>query len=285
MKASDHNEHIGHKIQSTPFRFCHVTPDSPCYCMPLHHHSSFEIVRVLSGNLSIQINDQCVNAVSSDIILINQENEHSYSPDDCVYQLINFDTDELMRHTSLRKGIQHIFTNNNATILPLSSVDHAELYHIAVKLFELASTESDDNDLLILSALYELLGTIYRQRHFTENRAYSVAENKFKFLIEYIENNYAQRISVEDMARVSCMSNSYFTTIFKDFFGKTPVQYLNAYRVERASTMLSDRSLSITEVAYRCGFTDSSYFVKVFKKYKNIAPRDYRRALTDSDTD
>ena len=58
-------------------------------------------------------------------------------------------------------------------------------------------------------------------------------------------------------------------------FRSTPVDYLNYYRIERACHILTTTELPVTEVAYRCGFNDSSYFVKTFRKYMGITPRAY----------
>jgi AraC-like DNA-binding protein len=55
------------------------------------------------------------------------------------------------------------------------------------------------------------------------------------------------------------------------------MDYLSYYRVERACHLLAATSVTVTETAYRCGFNDSSYFVKIFKKYKGTTPRQYRK--------
>jgi len=67
--------------------------------------------------------------------------------------------------------------------------------------------------------------------------------------------------------------------VFRDTFQQTPIDYLNYYRIEQACLLLAETLLPITEVAYRCGFNDSAYFVKVFKKYKKLTPKKYRDSL------
>jgi AraC-like DNA-binding protein len=59
---------------------------------------------------------------------------------------------------------------------------------------------------------------------------------------------------------------------------RTPIDYLNYYRIERACFKLVSTNLSITEVAFECGFNDLSYFIKTFKKYKAITPKQYLKA-------
>ena len=57
---------------------------------------------------------------------------------------------------------------------------------------------------------------------------------------------------------------------------RSPIDYLNYYRIETACLRLSSTEESITDIAYGCGFNDLSYFIKIFKKYKGVSPRKYR---------
>ena len=66
----------------------------------------------------------------------------------------------------------------------------------------------------------------------------------------------------------------------KELTGKTPVEYLNSYRVERACRKLLGSDLSITQIAYGSGFNDLSYFIKTFKKIKGSSPSIYRKTIT-----
>jgi len=60
---------------------------------------------------------------------------------------------------------------------------------------------------------------------------------------------------------------------------KTPVEYLNSYRIEKASRKLLNTDMSVTSVAFSCGFNDLSYFIKTFKAIKGITPAKYRKGL------
>ena len=122
----------------------------------------------------------------------------------------------------------------------------------------------------------ELLGAIYSNHHYTRISNDATRSKTFKPLLEFIKENYMKQITLVEMAQISNMSASHFSLTFHEFFGQTPIDFLNSYRVEHACMLLSNSELSITEVAYQCGFNDSSYFVKVFKKYKNITPKRYR---------
>lgn len=169
-----------------------------------------------------------------------------------------------------------IFTNSNVNILPFSPIDHTDIYHKAISLFDLVSMDSEDYDLSVLGALFQLLGSIYTQHHYTENHKISTNEIRFKPLLQYIENHYMQPITLKEMAQVSCMSISHFSAMFRDFFSESPMDYLNSYRIERACLLLNNSNYSVTEIAHLCGFNDSAYFSKVFKKHKHLTPKKYR---------
>ena len=71
------------------------------------------------------------------------------------------------------------------------------------------------------------------------------------------------------------MNPKYFCRYFRSMTERTPIDYLNYYRIECACEMLSTKDISIKEVALSCGFNDESYFIKTFHKYKGITPKQF----------
>lgn len=276
MLGLDYNERVAHEMQNIPLSFYHVDEHHPAYHAPLHWHRPSEIVRVISGKLKMYLDGKKMIVLPGEILFINQEIIHGFFPIDCVYEIINFDAEELLLRTSLCKDALRIFTNSHVSVLPFHETADASIHHLANQLFTFASTDAPDNSLLVLGALFELLGTIYAKHHYIENFKISTNVKFFKPLLEYIEKSFMKPITLADMAQVSGMSVSHFSALFHDFFRQTPIDYLNSYRIERACLFLINSDISVTEVAYLCGFNDSAYFVKVFKKYKNITPKKYR---------
>lgn len=280
MLGLDYNERVAHEMQNIPLSYYYVDKNHPAYHAPLHWHRPSEIVRVLSGKLKMYLDGKKIFVMPGDILFINQEIIHGFSPIDCVYEIINFDADEILFRTSLCKDALRIFTSSHVSVLPFHPTENASLHHIANQLFTFASVESEDLGLLVLGVLFELLGTIYAKHHYTENFKSSTNAKLFKPLLEYIEKSYMKPITLAEMAQVSGMSTSHFSVLFHNFFRQTPIDYLNSYRIERACLFLINSDLSVTEIAYQCGFNDSTYFVKVFKKYKKITPKKYRSSLS-----
>jgi AraC-like DNA-binding protein/ligand-binding sensor protein len=92
----------------------------------------------------------------------------------------------------------------------------------------------------------------------------------------FIWENYTHKISLKEIARASGLSAPYFSTIFKEEMGENLSSYLNRIRVEKASRMLTETDISLSEIAGSCGFEDQSWFSKTFKHYIGVSPGKYR---------
>ena len=86
-------------------------------------------------------------------------------------------------------------------------------------------------------------------------------------------------LSLDDLAEVAGMNPKYFCRVFRSLTNHSPVDYLNFYRIEQAANLLDSTDLPVTEVGNQCGFWESSYFTKVFRKYKGVTPARYRQSV------
>ena len=93
---------------------------------------------------------------------------------------------------------------------------------------------------------------------------------------EYVKNNYAKKITLDDISGYVYLSKSYLSKIFKEEMNLSLTAFINNIRVEKSKLMLTDNSLPLVEVASLAGFEDQSYFNKVFKKTVGISPGKYR---------
>jgi len=93
----------------------------------------------------------------------------------------------------------------------------------------------------------------------------------------YIRENLTRKISLGEIAKVAGLSAPYFSTIFKEEMGENLSSYVNRQRVEKASKLLLETDLSLSEIAAGCCFQDQSWFSKIFKSFTGISPGKYRR--------
>lgn len=105
------------------------------------------------------------------------------------------------------------------------------------------------------------------------------AKLKTEKAIKHISENYQKKIRVDTLAAECNYSVTAFCSIFKRENGKSAMEYLNCYRVNKAKKLLSDTLLSVSSIAHHCGFEDVSYFVKVFKHCEEVTPSRYRKSL------
>ncbi|MBR5295775.1 MAG: helix-turn-helix transcriptional regulator [Clostridia bacterium] len=95
--------------------------------------------------------------------------------------------------------------------------------------------------------------------------------------IEYMENNYKEKIAIKDVAARVNLSPSHFFNVFKKEMGISPISYLNHYRLSLAVEFLIRTSFSISEIANLVGICDSIYFNKIFRKAYQVSPSEYRK--------
>lgn len=98
----------------------------------------------------------------------------------------------------------------------------------------------------------------------------------------YIQQHYSERIYSDAMARICGMSASHFSRAFRQAYDLTFQEFLLQYRVQMACRFLTGSAANIADVAYNVGFSDPSYFTRVFKRYVGIAPSDFVAANDES---
>ena len=97
-------------------------------------------------------------------------------------------------------------------------------------------------------------------------------------VIEYIAEHYAEKIYIETLADMIGVSPDYFTKMFKDSIGTTPIDYINGIRVNHSLRLLTMTDTPINEIADIIGFSNPNYFHKIFKSYMVTSPLAYRKS-------
>jgi len=100
--------------------------------------------------------------------------------------------------------------------------------------------------------------------------------------IQYIKSNYAEKISLQDVADSVYLNVTYFSKVFKDETGQTPGNFITAVRIDASKRLLQDVSVNIIDIPELVGFESQSYFTRVFKKTENCTPAQYRRSTNKS---
>ncbi|WP_321007506.1 AraC family transcriptional regulator [Hungatella sp.] len=283
MHYYDYNEPRQHGTINFPIEYYYVNERHPRYLMPYHWHKEYEIIRILKGHFTITIDGETCSANAGDLIFINQGLIHGGIPENCIYECIVFDLQFLLMHGAAMTQYMTKLTGCSILIQSHFTRCDKDLFAIAAQLFEAVEKKAPAYELNTVGALYLFLGIIFQKNYYTAytktTRRNLKEANHIKPVLEYIENHYMEKISLEKMSRIAGISPKYFCRCFKIFFHMTASDYLNYKRVEQACYELTVLDKSVTEVGFDCGFHDTSYFIRIFKKYKGMTPNQLKQSI------
>ncbi len=98
----------------------------------------------------------------------------------------------------------------------------------------------------------------------------------FQKMMGYISEHYMEKISLEDIAESANIGKTLCTKLFKKFVAKTPGEYLISYRITKSLEMLNSSDMSVTDIAYACGFNSASHYTKTFREMLGCTPLKYK---------
>lgn len=136
----------------------------------------------------------------------------------------------------------------------------------------------DESALNLIGHMYLFLDALQK----SSNRRKTTVEGKLRDFyvreaINFIENNYFNEISVEDIARFCNLNRSYFGKLFREVAGTTPQEFLIRYRMTKACEFLETSSYSVGEISQMVGYPSQLHFSRAFKKAIGVAPREWRK--------
>ncbi len=272
-----YNELKQHGTEDFPLELYCLDDSHPKYIMAHHWHTNLEIIRVVQGELEVKFDDRTYCAKKGDILFINSEIIHSATPKGSTYQCLVFDPHFLAINPQFDEFINHI-TNHGIFIQEVCTDN--DVKNAANALFDTMKNSDDGYRFLAVGQLLCIFGLLQNKRLLTQsiNTKDQNAKDlyKLKQVLNFIRKSYSKQITLHDMASVAKVSPKYFCSFFKSMTSKTPIEYLNSYRIEKACAKLRTSDKSVTEIAFLCGFNDLSYFIKVFKQIKGISPKKYR---------
>lgn len=254
---------------------------------PLHAHGFDELVIILRGTGVHAVDGQRFPVKSGDVFVVSGRHEHEY-PEIHGLALANILFD--------------------ARALQMSRWDIRALpgFHALFELEPVLRTQSKFNSRLHLSdrqlnRTHELIRDLQRETEARRPGYRVMAKGLFMQLavflsrcyadgppessldllrlgdaIASIETGFAEKITLKELAKKAHLSPRHFQRIFQESMGRSPIDHLLHVRIRKASDLLLHSSRTITEIAFDCGFSDSNYFSRQFKKMMNQTPKQFR---------
>ena len=279
MKYLEQRESRVHGTFDFPFGYYDVHADHPRYFMVDHWHPEYEIIRVDQGTLQFKLNGHEHTGRPGDFFIIQDGALHGGIPQHCRYECIVFDIHSVAElNPTCKQLIQPVLFGGSQFNEHITAPGE-QLRKAGETLFSSFTLQEDYAPFLTIGAMYTFIGLLLG--HYTQTRVLKPQEAelrrlaRIKDVLRLIRNHYNEEITLDDLASSAHMNKRYFCRYFKEMMGKTPIQYLNYYRVECACELLSTSGRTVSEVAMACGFNNISYFIRVFGAHKGVTPSLY----------
>lgn len=234
---------------------CCDTTSIPISSCPMHSHNSWEIIYNLSGTVTATINQKKYIIYPKNIIIIPPYTMHNNTSD-------MFFTDMFIKVKQLDFEGVTILTDRDNTILSLMKITYAVFIEK-----ELNYKQICDNIVNSISLLLQSYNSSVSKHDFVSKLKKEIHEN-------FSNSDY----KTTNFISANNLNADYVRKCFKSELNVTPLEYLTKLRLNRAKYLLVQETyMSIVDIAAECGFNDSFYFSKLFKKYYGISPLNYRK--------
>jgi AraC-like DNA-binding protein len=266
---------IARVSEYTDRRFCH------------HWHEDPEFTVILEGEMFYQVNDRILHLKAGQGVFVNSNMLHSgwNETDECVYIPLNFYPTILYGESNRRmkeKYVDPIIKSQNLPYLvfdPSKSEAQERIISALSEAHILYKEKKELHEIKIQRLLLEIWELMLPEaleaiRAETDDSAVKSVV-RVKKAIDYIEANFAEHITLDELARACGLSRSEFCRCFKRIMNDTPMEYLNKTRIRKSLPLLLSRDYSVTQTAMLSGFSGSSYFSECFRKYMFCSPLEY----------
>lgn len=256
-----------------------------------HCHPEIEITYVKEGSMHYRINNRSFHLKEGDIIFCNSNALHSGEMEnqkDCSYIPITFDPKLIygfFQSTICTRYVDPVIQNLAVCAV---HIDYSEKWHETFRdrMLEVISLDKKKPDFyeLDISIRMQLLWRLLVE-HLPHQPVSTTSDfteyERIRRILSYIEQNYMNQITLDDISEHIHLCESECTRLFKRHMNTTLFSFLQEYRIERSLEYLNTKE-SISSIAEKTGFSDSNYYSKVFSKIKGCSPREYRKNLKDT---
>lgn len=251
-----------------------------------HWHNDLEFILVLDGQMSYDVNGHHISMQKGEGIFVNSQCFHySYSNThtECNFICILlspslFPTNEYFLNNFFNPLIQNIHFPYQK--LTPTITWHNIILHDLWTLYE--NTANKIQPFLIIEKFAHILSILFENMNVTSNYNENADDiSSLTAMIGYVQKNYPRKIFLKDISTAGNCCKTKCSCLFQKYLSTSPVLYLNNYRLEKSVFLLKNTTMSITEIAYTCGFSSTSYFCELFHKNYSITPKAYRLKILE----
>lgn len=287
----------------------HGTRLFPCayyhFCNPSHRlrvrhhwHEEVEIVYLHHGSFKLDINMEPYGTDRECFLFINSGELHSlrslsmefdeqavvFSPSMLLFQDYDSIDESILLPLTQNKLTFPRFLDQTSPFFSAFRSCYQQISHIFSQSKETLITGeqilTDDviSQLQIKAGILQLIGILMEAGLMCQSpRTESQKITAIKTVLSYITDHYHKKLYVQDLASQVNMNEQYFCRFFKRSIGKTPIDYINDYRLNKVIRLLETGDAQITEICLECGFNNMGNFQRLFKRKTGITPLQYRK--------
>lgn len=287
----------------------HGTRLFPCayyhFCNPSHRlrvrhhwHEEVEIVYLHHGSFKLDINMEPYGTDRECFLFINSGELHSlrslsmefdeqavvFSPSMLLFQDYDSIDESILLPLTQNKLTFPRFLDQTSPFFSAFRSCYQQISHIFSQSKETLITGeqilTDDviSQLQIKAGILQLIGILMEAGLMCQSpRTESQKITAIKTVLSYITDHYHEKLYVQDLASQVNMNEQYFCRFFKRSIGKTPINYINDYRLNKVIRLLETGDAQITEIYLECGFNNMGNFQRLFKRKTGITPLQYRK--------
>lgn len=278
-------EQILHTATEFPIAYYHNELVAfPNWAGPLHWHTDFEIATAAKGVLDYQVGQQHIVLKQGDSIFVNKNVLHGIKqlsgdiPDpmpNIVFSGILIAPESSVLY---QKYIQPIAQCDSLPFIVFRNGDNfsSEVRHFIQDSYQLMDEQKTCYELAVqrnISRIFEFISCNFADLPKSEATRIQISNQvRLQKMLMYIYENYAEAITLEDIAKAADISRSEAGRCFNAYMGCSPIDALIQYRLQMAHQLLNEKVQTLQQISYACGFNSVNYFSRQFKKKYGYAP-------------
>lgn len=277
-------ELIPHKIDGSIHTFIYENIN---FDAPWHYHKDYELTYIIKSSGIRYAGNSIDHFVPGDLVFIGEnvphcwKNEKGYS-NGVKSACVQWDSNVLDTFISSNIELKSIHKLLEASRFGVKFTNIAFNKTISKRLEKLCDSKPEKRIIDLLDILLELANCDHKELLSIEGTRYKFSEksdSRIMSILNYIDEKYQEKITIQDMADLTFMTRGAFCKYFKKQFNRSFTNYLNEIRIRKVCLLLQETDNKLLDLAYRCGYENMSFFHRQFKKYLSMTPMEYRKKL------
>lgn len=252
-----------------------------------HFHKDIELLSVHSSCMGYSVNGTNIFLEKGDTIFVNSDQLHySYAtpPREGRYVIAVMHPRILCANYAVEaKAVLPVISNKKVPFIHFRNGDRDAARMQELVLF--LAKQAYGNEFLITKTFFEIWEIIMTRVNETGEFSQDDIINQdvhnevLKAMMNYVDKNYMNNITLNEVASAGGVSRSLCNTIFNKYTQMTPIEYIMHFRTRKVADLLQSGDMPMSEIAEMTGFSNASYMAETFKKFYKFSPREYKKTM------